>query len=96
VKSCAWCANEFDPPISYQIYCSPSCRESATREKISERYKANKLKNRSKKPRKCAGGCEVLLSIYNDNNFCSSCMINNKKVDKMLKELRGLFDYEQR
>ena len=36
-----------------------------------------------------------MLSIYNDRNFCTSCMVNNKKVEKILKELRGLFDYEK-
>jgi hypothetical protein len=95
MKSCSWCASEFDPAVSYQIYCSPECRELATKGKISERYLINRIKNRSKKPRKCSGGCETVLSIYNNNGFCSSCMTNKKRVDKMLKELKGLFDYEQ-
>ena len=96
MKNCSWCANEFEPLVSYQIYCSIDCRENATKEKISNRYRANKIKNRSTKPRPCAGGCGITLSIYNEQNFCSSCMVNNKKVDKMLRELKGLFDYEKK
>lgn len=92
---CSWCSLEFEPKVSYQIYCSVECRNQATKEKIAERYSLNRIKNRSTKERKCSGGCGSTLSIYNDNNFCSTCMINKKKVDKMLKELKGLFEYEQ-
>jgi hypothetical protein len=96
MKACAWCAVEFDPSVSYQIYCSVQCRESATKEKITERYQASRKKNRSSKPKKCAGDCGALLSIYNDKGFCNSCMINNKKVDKTLKELKRFFSYEKK
>jgi hypothetical protein len=96
VKVCAWCANEFDSNISYQIYCSAECRNFATKEKIIERSKINRIKKRSLKKRKCSGGCGTSLSIYNEQSFCSSCMFNKKRVDKMLNELRGLFDYEQK
>jgi len=95
MKFCDWCSNEFNPKVSYQIYCSVGCRELSTKEKISERYQINRIKNRSGKERRCAGGCGTIISIYNDNGFCNSCMINKKKVDKMLKELKGLFEYEQ-
>lgn len=96
MKTCSWCSHEFSPSVSYQIYCSKECRELATKEKISERYSINKRRKRSNKERRCAGGCETLLSIYNDKNFCNTCMINNKKVEKMLKELKGIFDYEKK
>jgi hypothetical protein len=96
MKVCAWCASEFNPRVTYQIYCSVECRELATKEKIAERYSASRRKSRSNKPRKCAGGCGITLSIYNEKSFCDQCMINKKKVDKMLKELKGLFDYEQK
>ena len=92
---CAWCSQEFQPKVSYQIYCSAECRNQATKEKISEKNQLSRIKNRSTKERKCSNGCGASLSIYNDNNFCSKCMINKKRVDKMLKELKGLFDYEQ-
>jgi hypothetical protein len=96
MKNCAWCSNEFQSTVSYQIYCSIECRENATREKIVDRYNLARAKKRIGKERRCAGGCGTLLSIYNNNGFCDICMINKRKVDKMLKELKGLFDYEQK
>ena len=95
MKVCAWCTLEFNPAVSYQVYCSKQCRDLATKEKITERYQTNKRKKLSSKSRKCAGGCETILSIYNEKNFCTSCMVNNKKVEKMLRELKGFFDYEK-
>ena len=95
MTTCSWCANDFESSVSYQIYCSKECRESATKEKIAKRYIENRLKNRSKKKRKCSGGCGIFISIYNDNGFCSACMTNKRKVDQMLKELKGLFEYEK-
>lgn len=95
MKSCDWCAQDFLPKVSYQIYCSVECRESATKDKIAERYQINRIRNRSSKKRKCSGGCGTYISIYNNNGFCNNCMVNKRKVDQMLKELKGLFDYEQ-
>ncbi len=95
MKTCEWCSQEFQPRVSYQIYCSPECRDFATKEKIAERHQINRIKNRSNKERRCAGGCGILISVYNNNGFCNSCMVNKRKVDKMLRELKGLFDYEQ-
>jgi hypothetical protein len=92
MKVCAWCANQFSPSVSYQIYCSVECRELATKEKITERYQINRRKNRSKKQRRCSGGCGTLISVYNENGFCNVRMFNKRKVDKALKELIGLFD----
>lgn len=92
---CAWCASEFEPKVSYQIYCCAECRNQATKEKIAERYQLNRIKNRSTKERKCAGGCNSVLSIYNNNNFCNSCMVNEKKVKKTLKELKDFFDNDR-
>ena len=57
----------------------------ATKEKISERYQINRIKVRSEKKRKCSGGCGINISIYNENGFCSKCMVNRKRVDQMLK-----------
>lgn len=95
MKTCEWCAQKFEAKVTYQIYCSVDCRESATKEKISERYQVTRIKNRSGKNRKCSGGCGTQISIYNNNGFCNLCMVNKKKVDQMLKELKGLFEYEQ-
>ncbi|MEY3311890.1 MAG: hypothetical protein RL348_1233 [Bacteroidota bacterium] len=96
MKNCAWCSNEFQSAVSYQIYCSTECRENATKEKIVDRYNLARAKKRIGKERRCAGGCGTLLSIYNNNGFCNICMVNKRKVDKILKELKGLFDYEQK
>lgn len=95
MKTCSWCSQQFEPKVSYQIYCSIDCRENATRNKIAERYQINRIKNRSQKKRKCSGGCGTYISMYNDNGFCTNCMVNKRKVDQMLKELKGLFEYEQ-
>lgn len=95
MKICSWCANDFVPSVTYQVYCSPECRDLATREKIAERYQINRIKNRSKRERRCSGGCGTIISIYNENGFCNNCMVNKRKVDKTLRELKGLFDYEQ-
>jgi hypothetical protein len=96
MKTCSWCSSEFNPKVNYQIYCSVKCRELSTKEKITERYALNRRKARSGKSRRCAGDCGAILSIYNEKSFCDQCMTNNKKVEKMLRELRGLFDYEKK
>lgn len=95
MKLCSLCHNSFKPSVSYQIYCTKNCREIATKEKIVERYNVNKRQKRKNKIRLCLGGCEQELSIYNDSGFCVNCNVSKKAVDKMLKELKGFFDYEQ-
>ena len=95
MKQCDRCDNKFTPKVSYQIYCSDQCREEATRDKIAERYKITRRQKRKGKIRKCLGGCDQVLSIYNDDGFCSNCNISKKAVDKMLKQIKGYFDYEQ-
>lgn len=89
------CEIYFIPKVSYQIYCSDTCRDQATRSKIAERYQATRRQKRKNKDRKCLGGCGLKLSIYNDSGFCSNCNVSKKIVDKMLKEIKGYFDYEQ-
>ena len=89
------CENHFKPKVSYQIYCSEECRDFATKDKIAERYQITKRQKRLGKIRKCLGGCEVQLSIYNDSGFCSNCNVSERAVTKMLKEVKGFFDYEQ-
>lgn len=88
MKQCNWCENAFKPAVSYQVYCSPECRSSATKEKIVARYLATKRKKR--KPKLCAGGCGIMLSIYNDDALCNSCKINNKDVERVLKMVKKL------
>jgi hypothetical protein len=50
---------------------------------------------RSGKKRKCLGGCNLDLSIYNESGFCSNCNVNEKQVAKMIKQLKGFITYEQ-
>lgn len=95
MKTCNWCGNEFQPNVSYQIYCSVECRECATKEKVGERYQQKRRQRLASKQRRCAGGCGTILSSYNDSQFCSRCIINDKLVNKALKELKGLIDYEK-
>lgn len=95
MKPCSWCSNYFTASVSYQIYCSTECRDEATKEKIVERHKATRRQKRNSKERVCAGKCGTKLSIYNDHIFCDNCYINQKEVNKKIKEIRMLFhDYQ--
>ena len=95
MKICDWCSEEFQPNVKYQIYCSSECRELATKEKVAERYNRERRKKLAAKERRCAGGCGTVLSMYNDSGFCSTCMVNEKKVNRALRELRGLIEYQR-
>jgi len=95
VKLCERCDKRFQPKVTYQIYCSTECRDSATKDKIAERYNVSRRQKRIGKFRICLGGCGVQLSIYNDSGFCSNCNVSQKAVEKMIKELKGIVDYEQ-
>ena len=88
MKTCQWCDAGFTAKVSYQIYCSDECREAATKEKIAQKYsiqRRNKLMN-NKKP--CTS-CGSPLSVYNDDDLCTACLINPKDVSKTLKEIKG-------
>lgn len=88
-KHCKWCDTSFETEISYQIYCSVSCREAATKEKIAQRYAQIRRANRHKKFRPCKS-CGTPLSIYNDDDLCLQCLVNPKEVARALKEIRGM------
>lgn len=87
-KHCQWCDNTFETNISYQIYCSPSCREDATKEKIAQRYAIARRNKRHGKERKCKA-CGMPLSAYNDDILCQGCLISPSDVSKALKEIKG-------
>lgn len=89
MKHCQWCDTTFETNISYQIYCSPQCRDLATKEKISARYQQIRRTRRSGKLRKCKS-CDSSLSIYNDDTLCASCDVNPKDVAGVLKDIKGL------
>jgi ribosomal protein S21 len=95
MKTCNWCGNNFVPKVNYQIYCSSECRENSTKEKISERYKTKKRQSLVGKKRYCSSGCGTVLSIYNSKKYCSICSLNNIKIDKALKQLKGIIEYER-
>ena len=91
MKPCSWCSNYFTASVSYQIYCSATCRDEATKEKIVERHKATRRQKRNSKERFCVGKCGTRLSIYNDHIFCDNCYINQKEVNKLFEEFGGTF-----
>lgn len=95
MKICEWCENEFSPTVSYQIYCSPECRSQATKIKIAEKQAITKRRKRYGKDRKCARGCGTVLSSYNDANYCENCSVDDKKLNKTLKELKGLMNNDK-
>lgn len=91
---CRQCDKEFSSNSKHQIYCSVECRDKATKQKMLERQQKQKLKRRINKKRFCSScGCEI--SIYNEYSTCNNCLIDNKKVDKFLKQMRNLFEYEK-
>jgi len=89
MKHCSWCDNQFSTAISYQIYCSPECRESATKEKIAARYMHSRRQKRKGKDRRCKS-CDKQLSIYNDDALCAECNINPMVVAKVIKQIKGI------
>ena len=86
MKHCHWCDNVFEAKVRYQIYCTPECRNEATKFNIAEKYKETRRKNR--KPRKCKS-CGATLSSYNDTQLCSVCSVNPIDVAKALREIKG-------
>lgn len=91
MKPCQWCDSAFEANVSYQIYCSPECRDLATKDKISQRYAISRRTKMMGKKRNCKS-CGVLLSAYNDDVLCLSCVINPTDVSKALKEIKGIAD----
>lgn len=91
MKLCERCDNRFTPRVSYQIYCSDSCRESATKEKIAERYLIARRQKRKGKNRRCKS-CNGTLSIYNDDVLCIKCNVNPLDVNKALKQIKGIIN----
>jgi hypothetical protein len=48
------------------------------------------------KTKKCAGGCTTMISVYSDSKFCDVCLVDIKKTERFIKDLRNLFNYEQK
>lgn len=95
MKHCQWCDAAFVAAVKYQIYCSPECRDAATKEKIAQRYAIERRNRLMLKERKCKS-CGSKLSAYNDDQICFSCIVNPNFVKKMLKEIKELSENEDR
>jgi hypothetical protein len=95
MKHCQWCDTGFLPAVKYQIYCSPKCRDAATKEKIAQRYAIERRNKLMLKERKCKS-CGLKISAYNDDQICFSCIVDPSFVKKMLKEIKGLSEGEDR
>lgn len=89
MKTCQWCDTAFEPNVKYQIYCSPECREFATKEKIAERYAISRRNKMIGKDRMCKS-CGSKLSAYNDDVLCQSCLVNPSEVTKALRKIKGV------
>jgi hypothetical protein len=90
-KHCDWCDSQFQTKVSYQIYCSATCREQATKEKIAQRYAQTRRSKRLFKVRNCKS-CSIPLSAYNDEELCGECLVNPVEVKKALKDLKGFIN----
>jgi hypothetical protein len=91
---CQWCPNEFESLDSRQIYCSPECRTQAAKSKSAAKALIEKRRKRVAKPKKCAGGCGTILSIYNESKICDNCLVHKKRVDEFTRDLKKYFDVE--
>ena len=87
MKNCKFCDKNFEQSVSYQIYCSPECRDLATKEKIAARYIVSRRQKRIGKNRKCKS-CDEQLSIYNDEPLCNKCNVHPGDVTKALKKIK--------
>jgi hypothetical protein len=89
MKHCQWCDTQFSPNTSYQVYCSVLCREQATKEKIADRYERTRRERRKNKDRRCKI-CDGVLSIYNDEKTCDTCLVDPKQMNKILRQIKGM------
>lgn len=88
MRECAWCRTPFEPTTTSQIYHSAECRQSATKQRISEQYKTRRRIR--KRQALCAGGCGTILSIYNESKFCTVCMVDRKQLRSIMKEIKDI------
>lgn len=89
MKTCQWCDASFETNVSHQIYCSAECREQATKDKIAQRYSINRRKRMMGKKRHCKS-CGQILSAYNDDQICMTCVVNPKEVSLTLKMIKKM------
>lgn len=87
MTNCAWCVAEFKAATNNQIYCGPECRQAATKHR-SEQVRV--IKRKRKRDKVCAGGCGTLLSMYNESNYCTICMVSKHELKRVIKEIRDI------
>ena len=87
LKNCEWCGTDFNANVSYQIYCSASCRTESTKEKTANKHRDRRIRSRVGKERLCST-CKKPLSIYNDDTFCSTCIGDQKLLRRFLKDIK--------
>lgn len=73
-----------------QKYCTPECCRVVTNLKLMERY-YDKKSRRDGLERECkTDGCHSILSRYNDQEYCSSCIVGRTPtMDSILAEMRS-------
>ena len=88
---CAYesCSKEFEKKTHNQKYCDADCCRKATNERIMLRY-YEKRDNRRGKKRVCTDkDCNIPLSRYNEEDYCS---VHSRRLlaqrDELLKVLR--------
>lgn len=86
-KECLYCGDTFVPHRHNMLYCNPKCCKIATNQKVIKRYHQNKQRKNNKN-RFCSD-CTAILSKYNDNDKCYSCIkkIEEDNRKKLLMEL---------
>ena len=77
------CKKPFMPRVYNAIYCSAECRKIITNQKVLQRYYDKKARLSSR--RICeTGGCDTILSRYNEEDICERC-----KRERFIKRLVG-------
>jgi hypothetical protein len=85
---CAYCNKDFVKKTHNQKYCDAECCRKATNERIMERY-YEKRDNRRGRERYCHDSkCQIKLSRYNEENFCS---LHARKTSSEKEKLSKLF-----
>jgi hypothetical protein len=79
------CNKQFAPRAHNAIYCGDECRKKITNKRVLEKYYEKKEEKESQRTseRIClTSDCQTVLSIYNDDETCSSCQVSKFK-DKL-------------
>lgn len=83
---------DFEPKTHNQKYCSDECCRIATNQKLKEAYYEKKARLAGKERICKSKSCNVVLSRYNPEKFCSDCLnkeklLQKKRVLEMIKNV---------